>query len=214
MEIYPSLISSDLLNLKNTINILEPVVDGFHIDIMDDHFVPNLTWGPAFVNDFVWETEKPLHVHLMVDNPKKWLSRLNLRPRDTFIFHYEAIDKKDIPMFIEEIKSQDIKVGIAINPKTDVNKIFKFLSGLDNVLLMSVKPGFSGQKFIPEVIAKIAPLIEFRKKNNLNFKISMDGGIDKSNIKNLVDIGVEQFGVASAIFSQTNVVEAVKKLRV
>ena len=213
MEIYPSLISSDLLNLQNSINILDSVVEGFHIDVMDDHFVPNLTWGPAFVNAIVGASEKPLHVHLMVDNPMKWPSRLDLRSKDLLIFHYEAVDKKDIPMLIEEIKNQNVKVGIAINPKTKVDDIFDFLSSLDNVLIMSVNPGFSGQKFMPEVAEKIVPLIEFRKKNNLNFKISMDGGIDKTNIKNLSDIGVEQFGIASAIFSQKNWLEAVKELK-
>ncbi len=213
MEIYPSLISSDLLNLQNTINILDPVVDGFHIDVMDDHFVPNLTWGPAFINAIAGASKKPLHVHLMVDNPAKWPSRLNLRSKDLLIFHYEAIDKKDIPALIEEIKNQGVKVGIAINPKTAISEIFEFLPNLDNVLIMSVQPGFSGQKFMLEVTEKILPLVEFRNKNNLKFKISMDGGIDKTNIKNLSDMGVEQFGVASAIFSQENWARAVKELK-
>ncbi|MFH1644195.1 MAG: ribulose-phosphate 3-epimerase [bacterium] len=215
MEIYPSLISSDLLNLQKTINILQPVVDGFHIDVMDDHFVPNLTWGPAFVDAIVGATEKPLHVHIMVDNPTIWTKRIKLlRDRDTLIFHYEAIDCKKIPKLIEEIKNQNVNVGIAINPKTDINVVFDFLPDLNNVLIMSVNPGFSGQRFMPQVMDKITPLFEYREKNNFNFKISMDGGIGQSNIKNLVDLGVDQFGIACAIFSQKDWIAAVENLKV
>ncbi|MFH1461954.1 MAG: hypothetical protein ABIF12_03340 [bacterium] len=90
MEIFPSLISSDLLNLGNTIKELDPYCDGYHIDIMDDHFVPNLTWGAAFVKSILGCTSLPLHIHLMVLDPEKWIDRIKFRPNDLFIFHYEA----------------------------------------------------------------------------------------------------------------------------
>lgn len=213
MEILPSLISSDILNLEKTIKLLDSHCDGYHIDIMDDHFVPNLTWGAMFANKIAQATNLPLHVHLMVDNPTAWLSRLKLRSDDIFIFHIESlIEAQEIEELILDIKNYGFKVGIAINPDTDVNTVFEFLKKIDHVLIMSVKPGFSGQKFMPEVIKKIDPLIQKRMELNLSFTIGMDGGIDKDNIKKLNEMGVDQFGVASAIFYEKDPVEALKIL--
>lgn len=202
MEIYPSLISADILNLRNVIEVFNDHCDGYHIDIMDDHFVPNLTWGPAFVNAIAKITTLPLHVHLMVDNPEKWIGRIKVKSGDIFIFHYEAIkDFQKIKVLIELIKNQKCLVGIAINPDTSIEKVFDYLFLVDHILLMSVDPGFSGQKFIPEVIEKVQPLISFKENHDLNFKIGMDGGIGLDNIGMLAKRGVKQFGVASAIFS-------------
>lgn len=213
MEIYPSLISSDLLNLERTITALEPHCAGFHLDIMDDHFVPNLTWGPAFVNAIMKASAKPLHVHLMVDAPAEWMSRVSPRQDDIMIFHYEAIsDKTVIPALLQEFKDLGCKVGIAINPETSVENVFEFCKHLDQVLLMSVHPGFSGQKFMPEVVGKVQLLIELREEQNLAFTIGMDGGIGKDNLKVLTEVGVNQVGIASAIFSQKNVIVALKEL--
>lgn len=202
MEIFPSLISSDLLNLGNTIKELNPYCDGYHIDIMDDNFVPNLTWGPSFVKSILGNTSLPLHIHLMVTDPEKWINRIKFRSIDLFIFHYESImDKDRILNLINVIKAIGCKVGIAINPNTQVSKIFDYVDNIDHVLIMSVNPGFSGQKFMPEVIEKVESLVNQRNSMNLNFTIGMDGGIGKDNIKMLTQIGVDQFGVASAIFS-------------
>jgi len=213
MKIFPSLISSDLLNLEKSIKILEPESDGFHIDVMDDHFVPNLTWGPAFVNAIASIAQKPLLVHLMVDNPKKWLDRLNLEPKDIFVFHCEAIEQPFIPEFIDVIRDRNIKAGIAVSPKTSINNIFDYLPKLDHVLLMSVEPGFSGQKFMPEVLDKVVPLVELREKQGFTFELSMDGGIGKENIQKLAALGVDQVGIANAIFSQTDWIKAIKELK-
>ena len=213
MEIYPSLISSDLLNLERTITELEPHCAGFHIDVMDDHFVPNLTWGSAFVNSITKVSAKPVHVHLMVDAPSEWMSRISPRQDDIIIFHYEAIsDKTVITPLLQEFKDLGCKIGIAINPETSVENVFEFCMNLDHLLLMSVNPGFSGQKFMPEVVDKVRPLIEFRKKQNLSFTIGMDGGIGKENLKVLAESGVDQVGIASAIFSQKDALVALKEL--
>lgn len=213
MEILPSLISGDILNLESTIKLLSDHCDGFHIDVMDDHFVPNLTWGPAFVNAIMQKTNLPLHIHLMVDNPVTWVDRIKLRQNDLFIFHLEAaLDFQEVGDIIETTKKRNLKVGIAIKPKTDITHVFEFLNHLDHVLIMSVNPGFSGQKFMPEVIKKLEPLIKKRKEMNLDFTIGMDGGIDITNIRYLSACGVDQFGVASAVFGQPDPVKALQEL--
>ncbi len=213
MEIFPSLISADLLNLEKVIKELDPYCDGYHIDVMDDHFVPNLTWGPAFVQGILNISKLPLHIHFMVTSPEKWLTRIKFRPQDVFIFHYEStLEQEVILRLIDAIKVLGCKVGIAINPKTPVSKIFDYVDNIDHVLIMSVEPGFSGQKFMPEVINKVESLINQRESMNLNFKIGMDGGIVKENLKMLSEKGVDQFGIASAIFSDKNPVKKLKDL--
>ncbi len=215
MKIFPSLISSDLLYLGQNISKLDNYVEGFHIDVMDDHFVPNLTWGPAFVKAIISCTDKPIVLHLMVTDPFKWLERVPLRTKDIFVFHYEAVEKIEIDKVFNFLKrlANFAKVGMAVNPETPIEKIFKFLSYLDFILLMSVNPGFSGQKYIEDVEKKIGPLLEVRNKNKLSFEIGMDGGIDKSNIGRLVAMGVMHFGIASAIFSKKDWIEAIIDLR-
>ncbi len=235
MEIFPSLISADILNLEKTIKNLDSHCQGYHIDVMDDHFVPNLTWGPAFVNAIAEKTELPLHVHLMVTNPERWVDRLKLRKIDLLIFHLESFSSATkIDNMIRDVKAKGWLVGIAIKPKTDVKLVFNYIKNIDHVLIMSVEPGFSGQAFIPGVISKVENLIKKRdeiEKNlllerqrmvealldkdrylKLPFKIGMDGGIDSNNIKILSEAGVDQFGIASAIFSQKDYLKALENL--
>jgi ribulose-phosphate 3-epimerase len=203
VKIYPSLISADILNLREVIKNLDSHCEGYRIDVMDDHFVPNLTWGSAFVNAIRKETSLPIHLHLMVDNPKKWVDRVELKKDDIFIFHWEVT---------QNIPELDCQVGVAINPGTPVEEIYQLLEKIDHVLLMSVEPGFSGQKFMPEVVKKVAPLIDLREKNNLSFSIGMDGGVGEKNISILEKEGIDVVGVASAIFSNKNYVDALKSL--
>jgi len=213
MNIFPSLISADLLNLEKTIKLLEPHCDGFHVDVMDDHFVPNLTWGPAFVDSIIKVSELPINLHLMVDNPEKWIHRVKLRNIDTFVFHYEAIkDGNNIFNLIDAIKTIGCKVGMAINPETSASKIFDYVDNIDHVLVMSVNPGFSGQKFMPEVLNKVETLVNQRDSMNLNFTLSMDGGINKENIELIREAGIDEIGMANAIFSQKDIVKALKDL--
>ena len=213
MKIYPSLISSNILELKKTIDTLEPHCDGHHIDVMDDHFVPNLTWGPAFVNAIASATSKPCQVHLMVDNPAQWVDRLKLSEQDSFLFHIEAVQDVQVAQaLIKKIKQKNIKVGITINPKTGVDAISDVLEHVDEVLIMSVEPGFSGQKFMPEVVKKVSQLREIRVDQNLSFSIIMDGGIGAENIAMLAQEGVDGVGIASALFSHDDYVAALKKM--
>jgi len=211
LRIFPSLISSDLLNLERTIKQLDPHCPGYHIDIMDDHFVPNLTWGHQFANAIDKATPKTVWVHLMIQNTQSMISRLDLKPSSMVTIHTE--NNGDIARSVSLIKDNNWLPGIAISPKTGAADIFKFLNhDIDHVLIMSVEPGFSGQEFIPATADKIEPLIEFRKKFGLTFTIGIDGGIHAGNIAELAKRGVESFGVASGIFAHKNPVEALQNL--
>ncbi len=210
-KIYPSLIAADLLRLKEEIRQLQPYCDGFHLDVMDNHFVPNLTFGADIVNAVSAATTKQLWVHLMVDNPISWCNTLTLQAESIVSFHIEATKKaQDI---IKQIKENNWRASIAIKPKTPVAAIFPLLNTIDQVLLMSVEPGFSGQQFLPSVVDKIEPLITYRKDHGLSFAIGIDGGINQENIGMLATKGVEDFAVAAAIFDQPDPVAALKKLR-
>jgi ribulose-phosphate 3-epimerase len=242
MEIYPSLISSDVLNLGKTIAQLDAVCHGYHIDIMDDHFVPNLTWGAQFANAIRKATKLPMHLHLMVDEPTHWLERfeahsqrslflqqnktiplhlqtpaLNYQPEnmpaDVLFFHQETLsNEKQQLEFIQAINYQGFKAGVAINPKTDISLLHAIFPHIDAILLMSVEPGFSGQKFISETLEKINPIISLKEKYNKKLTICMDGGINEENIGNLAQLGIDQVAVASAIFDTSDPVKALKKL--
>jgi len=213
MKIYPSLISSNLLNLRQTLKLFDSHCDGYHLDIMDDHFVPNLTWGPAFINEIRKATSLPLQVHLMVEKPETWTDRLALQPNDVFLFHYESYNNIDqCKTLINNIKQKNWNAGITINPDTPVEKIIELLPELETVLVMSVNPGFSGQSFIESTLKKIPLLCQAKKQNNLSFKICMDGGISENNIQQLVSLGVDQVGIASAIFSNPSPLATLEKL--
>jgi len=179
---------------------------------MDFHFVPNLTFGPDFINEIKKLTNKQLWVHLMVDNPMNWLDILNLKENDIFCFHYEALEVQEQLNLINKIHSKKLLASIAIKPQTKIQEIEKLLSKIDQVLIMSVEPGFSGQKFIKDTIIKVKELHKLKQLNNFNFRIAMDGGINENNIASLSQLGVQDFAIASAIFSTENPINAIQKL--
>lgn len=210
MKIFPSLISADLLNLEDVIASFEPYCDGFHLDVMDYHFVPNLTWGPAFVNAIALCTSKPLFIHLMVDNPQNLFNLFSLRPSDSVAFHIEnKINHINLINFIREKK---LRACLAINPKTPLEKIFSFLPHVDQLLLMSVEPGFSGQTFLKSSIERLQSINNYRISHNLSFEIVMDGGITTNIIKQLTSFGCNEVAIASAIFSHEDPIRALKEL--
>lgn len=212
-KIYPSLMAADLLNLQREIEILEKSdIAGYHIDIMDDHFVPNLTWGKMFVSAFASITEKPLWVHLMVDNHHRWVDLLLpvLNANSIVTFHFES--KNKFREVSDLIKNNNFIPSIAINPKTPVEEVFPFLDVIHHVLIMSVEPGFSGQPFLPEVADKVDMLISACQINGSAVTVAMDGGINEDNIAWLAQKGVEEFGVGSGIFKYEDRIAAVKKL--
>jgi ribulose-phosphate 3-epimerase len=209
-SIYPSLIAANPLYLHETIKKLEPYCAGFHCDVMDNHFVPNLTFGADTVNAIDAATKKPVWVHLMVDNPLDWCKTLSIKANSIVSFHLEAT--KEINEIIKRIKENNWKASIAINPKTDVAETFTYLSLIDQVLIMSVEPGFSGQRFLEPMIKKVAQLVAQRKKENVHVRIGMDGGITAQNIGSLVKEKVDDLAIASAIFNQPDPIVALQQL--
>lgn len=210
IKIFPSLIAADQLHLANVIEELEPYCDGFHLDVMDNHFVPNLTWGPMMVNAIAKFSKKTLFVHIMAENIEKIIKKLTLRDGDIVSFHIES--NTDVENINKIIKEKKAVACLAISPKTDLGQIFPYLQSFDQVLLMSVEPGFSGQSFLQDSIERLKALHTYKLQHSLKFEIGMDGGINENNIHELVQNGATLFAVASAIFSKHDVIAAIKNL--
>ncbi len=208
--LYPSLIAANQLDLQSAIKSLEDYCSGYHLDIMDGHFVPNVTFGSDVVNSIARSTYKTIWVQLLVERPDEWLDKLFL-PVDSIVsFHIESEGEK--VKIIDRIKKKNWRPSIAINPKTDVGEIFTYLNMLSQVLVMSVTPGFSGQEFLPDTINKVDRLVSYRQTSGLDFRIGMDGGIDTENIVMIKDHGVDDFSVGSGIFNSQDPAAMAKKL--
>lgn len=208
--IFPSLISADLLNLEKELKALDPYSPGYHLDCMDYHFVPNLTWGPNFIQAIEEKTSHQLWIHLMVDNPLMWVENLFLYPKTIVTFHIETM--KNPAELMRLIRQKQWLPSIALSPQTPIEEILPYTYQAYQILIMSVNPGKSGQQFIEETKDKIQALADYRKAHNLNFKIAMDGGISAQNIRQLTTLGVDHFAVAQAIFGQPDPVKALQKL--
>ncbi len=198
MQIYPSLLAAPESQLDHLIRQLEPLCPGFHIDIMDNEFVPNTGMSIERANLISKITYRQLWVHLMVEDPESYFDKLQI-PADSMVtFHIES--HKKTPKTIQKITQKKWLPGIALNPNTGVDEIFPFIDSLHQVLIMSVKPGFSGQPFLEDTLSKIDPLLGYRDTRHLNFKIAMDGGITIKNFKTVAEKGIDQVAIGSAIF--------------
>lgn len=209
-RIYPSLLAVDQSKMDHYVKELEPLCPGFHIDIMDNKFVPNTGISVEKTNHLATLTYSQLWVHLMVENPESYLDKLAVRPGSLITFHIES--HKDTKRLIKNIIEKKWRPGIAISPKTGVAEIMGFLDTIDQVLIMSVEPGFSGAQFLKETATKVGPLVGVRSSQNLSFKIAMDGGIDLENIKDIAALGVDQIAVGSGIFKYPDVIKAYRLL--
>ena len=182
IQISPSILSADFSQLGNEITRLEKSgADMIHVDVMDGHFVPNLTIGPPVIKNLRNYTKLPFDVHLMISPVHKYIKDYAEAGADIITIHPEATD--DLDESINLIKKHNKKVGLSLNPNTEIKVIEKNLSNIDLVLVMSVHPGFGGQKFMPEVLSKIETLKSFRNNHNLKYDIEVDGGINFSNSK-------------------------------
>lgn len=180
-------------SLESTIKKLnETDADFLHLDVMDGKFVPKVLFPIEEVKTFIKYNNKPLDIHLMVNDIKKYVKDYSILKPEYITFHYEI--KEDIKEIINYIKSFNIKVGLSIKPNTKVEEIIKYLPYLDQILVMSVEPGLGGQKFIPHVLPKISKLKQIREENNYNYLISVDGGINDEVSKLLKDADVLSVG--------------------
>jgi ribulose-phosphate 3-epimerase len=206
--IAPSILSADFGQLNADIATIEPYADVLHIDVMDGHFVPNLSFGAPVVK---WiKTSLHKHCHLMISNPGQYVEDFVKAGVDTLIFHIEAVSGEEAAKaLIEEIKSHGVKVGISIKPGTEVAEIEALLPDLDEVLVMSVEPGFGGQSFMPNSLEKIVKLRELKPE----LLISVDGGINEETGAQVRDAGANLLVAGSYVFKAENREAAIQSLR-
>ena len=203
IKISPSILAGDFSQLGNEIRKLEKGgADMIHVDVMDGHFVPNITIGPPVIKTLRNYTKLPFDVHLMISPVHKYIKNFAEAGSDIITIHPEATD--DLLSSINLIKDLNKKVGVSLNPDTPVEKIKKVIQSVDLVLIMSVYPGFGGQKFIPEVINKIKELKNIKLKENLKFDIEVDGGIDFNNSKLVIEAGANILVSGTTIFKSNN----------
>ena len=201
MILAPSILSLHYDNFKDEIKLLNENVEYLHFDVMDGHFVPNLTFGPDILKAFRVSSSLFMDVHLMITNPKEMIDRFVNAGADNITFHLEAMSSLEETLdLINYIKSKYIKVGISIKPNTPVEILDELLDKIDMVLIMSVEPGFGGQKFIESSIEKIIYLNNFRLSHGLDFLIEVDGGINEMNAHSLKDFGADVLVAGSYVF--------------
>jgi len=203
IKISPSILSADFSQLGNEIKRLEEGgADMIHVDVMDGHFVPNLTIGPPIIKALRQYTKLPFDVHLMISPVHKYIQDYADAGADIITIHPEATE--DLKDSILHIKKLNKKVGVSLNPKTKTDLIIDLLDKIDLVLIMSVNPGFGGQKFIPNVIEKIKELKKIKDQKNLKFEIEIDGGINFDNNKVAIEAGADILVSGTTVFKENN----------
>ena len=210
--IAPSILSADYLNFGRDIkNIIKAGADLIHVDVMDGTFVPNITFGMGLVKQVRKVTGIPLDVHLMIVNPDRYIAGFAEAGADIITIHYEA--SKDLCRDLASIRKNKARPGISINPDTPVKKLEKVLEFVDLVLIMSVFPGFGGQKFIPASLGRIKELKEILKKSGSKAKIEVDGGINEKTAPMVLAAGADILVAGAAVFNSGNYKKAIKNLR-
>lgn len=197
MKISPSLMCMDLLKFKEQIEFIDQHADYFHIDIMDGHFVPNLTLSPFFVSQVKKISTKPLDCHLMVTHPQNYIAQLARSGADIITLHPETINGQAFRL-IDEIRNHGMKVGLILNPETPVEMIKYYIHKADKITVMTVDPGFAGQPFIPEMLDKVSELKVLRECEDLSYEIEIDGSCNIKTYDILMAAGADVFIVGSS----------------
>ena len=212
IKIAPSLLAADFCRLGEEIREMEEAgADLLHIDVMDGHFVPNLTIGVPVVASLKGATRLPLDVHLMINNPRQFVEPFARAGADIITFHIEVTSKpKEI---LKIIKSYGVKAGLVLNPPTPLAKVESVLNGLDMVLLMTVNPGFGGQDFMPEVLPKIRELRKMSEERRLPLDIEVDGGINRETARQVISAGANILVAGTAIFAESDRKSSLQALR-
>ena len=212
IKIAPSILSADFARLGDEIRAIEAGgADYVHIDVMDGHFVPNITIGPLIVEAVRKVTDMPLDVHLMIENPDQYIPDFAKAGADIITVHYEAVPH--LHRTVQLIHSLGKKAGVSLNPATPVSSLEVILEELDLVLLMSVNPGFGGQNFIPSCLPKIEALRKEIDRRGLNIELEIDGGVKPANIAAIAGAGADVFVAGSAVFGASDYQATIAELR-
>ncbi|MCB9334708.1 MAG: ribulose-phosphate 3-epimerase [Flavobacteriales bacterium] len=210
--IAPSILSSDFANLQKESEMLDKSqADWFHIDVMDGVFVPNLTFGMPVIKAIRKYSDKVFDVHLMIENPDKFIKDFKNSGADILTVHYEACTH--LHRTIQSIKNEGMKAGVALNPHTNINVLEDIIKDLDLVLIMSVNPGFGGQSFIENTYSKIKKLKELILKTNSHALIEIDGGVTDKNARQLIDCGADALVAGSFVFNSNNPSQTIENLK-
>jgi len=212
-KIAPSILSADFSRLGDEVRAVERSgADVIHVDVMDGHFVPNITIGPLVVQGLKRLTSLPLDVHLMIENPERYIEAFAQAGSDWITFHAEVCPHPK--RMIKKIRQLNVRPGIVLKPATPLKTLFPVLNDLDLVLIMSVNPGFGGQSFIPSTLKKIARLKKLIDENQYPLEIEVDGGVKIENIREVSEAGGDVFVVGTGIFKTNNYEETIRKLRI
>lgn len=211
-QLAPSILSADFSRLGADVAAIEAGgADVIHVDVMDGHFVPNISFGATVMKSLVGKTALPFDVHLMIENPDQYATEFVTPQTEYITVHQEAC--RHLHRSVQHVKSLGVKAGVSINPATPVQTLACILDNVDLVLIMSVNPGFGGQKLIPSALHKIAELVEIREKRGLSFVIEIDGGITLDNVKAIADAGVDIIVAGSAVFGKEDIVAETRKFK-
>jgi ribulose-phosphate 3-epimerase len=212
IKIAPSILNCDFTNLKELILLVEKAgVDMLHLDIMDGHFVSNISFGPMVVSSINKITKLPLDVHLMIENPERFIPVFAHAGAKIITVHSEACI--NLRKEIKAIRREGLEVGVALNPETPLGPLLDYLNQIDMALLMTVEPGYGGQKFISSVLPKIAQLRDSISKNHLNVDIQVDGGIDLETARSAIESGANILVAGEYIFGSSSPRKAIEALR-
>ncbi len=211
MLIAPSILNADFANIKSEIDRVSNSADWLHLDVMDGHFVPNLSFGSAMVRAVKQNTSLPVDVHLMITEPEKWIMDYVSAGADNVSFHFEATN--DSVEIAKKLKSRGVNAGLAIKPATPFHAVADILFNFDLLLIMTVEPGFGGQKFMTEMLPKIKTAREFINASGLKIKIQADGGVNLETIKSAAEAGADVFVTGSVVYGSNDPSQTIDILR-